>query len=123
MQKAVPSCASPSKVYTDAPMDHDSFQKRLPDSEIISAEVVPSEGEEPTPNERIAASRWQVLVLLFLAAGPLALPVLVRSPRFSPFWKIVLFLLVILQTALVVFLVVVFARWFLEQMDQARQIW
>jgi hypothetical protein len=104
-------------------MDHDSVEKRLPDSEIISAEVVSPEGEEPTPNERIAASRWQVLVLLFLAAGPLALPVLARSPRFSPFWKIVLFLLVILQTALVVVLVVVFARWFLGQLEQARQIW
>lgn len=94
------------------------------DSEVVVAEAVRSEADrEPTPNERIAASRWQVLVLLFLAAGPLALPVLFRSPRFSRFWKIVLFLLVIVQTALVVLLVVVFAQWFVERLEQMRQLY
>ena len=88
--------------------------------EIICAEVVSTEDDSVSPNDRIAASRWQVLVLLFLAAGPLAIPVLVRSPRFSRFWKVVLFLLVILQTALVIAIVVVFASWFFGQMEQLR---
>ena len=103
-------------------MDYEPAEESLPDSEIIHAEVASSHPEAPSPNDRIAASRWQVLVLLFLAAGPLALPVLVRSPRFSRFWKFVLFLLVILQTALVVVIVLFFARWFLEQMEHVRQL-
>lgn len=95
----------------------------MPAPEIIIADVA-SEGErELSPTEKIAASRWQVLVLLFLAAGPLALPVLFRSPRFSRFWKCILFLLVLLQTALVVLLVVVFARWCVGQMEQLRGVW
>ncbi|NLS93053.1 MAG: hypothetical protein GXX96_12935 [Planctomycetaceae bacterium] len=103
-----------SKTPTDQPSD----------AEVVVAEAVPSEADsELTPNERIAASRWQVLVLLFLAAGPLALPVLFRSPRFSRFWKTVLFLLVIVQTALVVLLVVVFAQWFVGRMEQVRQLY
>lgn len=94
----------------------------VPEPEIITAEVA-SEERELSPNEKIAASRWQVLVLLFLAAGPLALPVLVRSPRFSRFSKVVLFLLVLVQTALVVVLVLVFTRWFFERMEQLRQMY
>lgn len=102
-------------------MTDESIENSASETEIIIAEIAPS-ASEPSPNERIAASRWQVLVLLFLAAGPLALPVLVRSPRFSPFWKIILFLLVIIQTALVVVLLVVFAGWFLERIAQLRQM-
>lgn len=102
-------------------MDHELPQKQSSQPEIICAEVVTTEND--SPNDRIAASRWQVLVLLFLAAGPLALPILARSPRFSRFWKIVLFLLVILQTVLVVVIVVLFATWFLGQMDRVRQLW
>ncbi len=102
-------------------MPNKPFGTSPPEPEIITAEVAPSEtGAELSPNERIAASRWQVLVLLFLAAGPLALPVLARSPCFSRFWKIVLFLLVVLQTALVVVILVIFARWFLGQVEQLR---
>ncbi len=100
-------------------MTNKPFGNSRTEPEIITAEVAPT---EPSPNERIASSRWQVLVLLFLAAGPLALPVLARSPRFSRFWKIVLFLLVILQTVLVVVIIVVFARWFLGQIGQLRPI-
>ncbi len=98
-------------------MTNKSFGNFPTEPEIITAELAPS---EPSPNERIASSRWQVLVLLFLAAGPLALPVLVRSPCFSRFWKIILFLLVILQTILVVVIIVIFARWFLGQVEQLR---
>lgn len=93
--------------------------------EIIAAEVVEASDSRstPSPNERLAASRWQVLVLLFLAAGPLALPVLFRSPRFSRFWKGVLFVLVILQTILVVVIVILFSRWMLGRIEQARHLY
>ncbi len=90
------------------------------DSEIIVAEVATDDRAQPSPNDRLGASRWQVLALLFLAAGPLALPVLFRSPRFSRFWKMVLLALVILQTTLVVVVLVVFSRWFLGQLGQLR---
>jgi hypothetical protein len=96
-------------------------EDRVGDAEIVSVEVVESE-EELSPNERIARSRWQVLVLLFCAAGPLALPVLIASPRFSRGWKVVLFLLVVVQTVLVVVILVVFVEWFLGQVALMRQM-
>jgi hypothetical protein len=52
----------------------------------------------------IAASRWQVLALLFLVLGPLALPVLWKSPRFSRAGKFVLTILVVIQTFAVIWL-------------------
>ncbi|MHB8898832.1 MAG: hypothetical protein ACYC6Y_08815 [Thermoguttaceae bacterium] len=95
----------------------------MPVPEIITAEIAPEGRSDLSPNEKLAASRWQVLMLLFLAAGPLALPVLFRSPRFSRPWKVILFLLVLLQTALVVVVVVVFARWMGAQIGQLRQMY
>jgi hypothetical protein len=44
-------------------------------------------------------SPWIVLTLLFLVAGPFALPLLWFSRRFTAFWKIVLTLLVLAITA------------------------
>jgi len=40
-------------------------------------------------------SRWFVLTLLFLVLGPLALPLLWRSRRFTWSWKIVLSVMVV----------------------------
>ena len=40
-------------------------------------------------------SPWLVLVLLFLVLGPFALPMLWRSRRFTPLWKMVLTLMVL----------------------------
>jgi hypothetical protein len=53
---------------------------------------------------RPAHSRGVILVLLFVALGPLAIPILWRSDRFSRFWKIVLTVLVLVVTALVLWL-------------------
>jgi hypothetical protein len=39
---------------------------------------------------RWSESPWVVLSLLFLVLGPLALPLLWRSRRFTPRWKVVL---------------------------------
>jgi len=47
-------------------------------------------------------SPWLVLLMLFLVLGPLALPMLWRSRRFSRAWKIVLTVAVLGLTALVV---------------------
>jgi len=91
-----------------------------PPEEIVEAVEVVEPTAAPTPNERIAASRWQVLMLLFLGAGPLALPVLFRSPRFSRTGKFVLFLLVVAQTVLVVVILVVFVDWFLGEIRTLR---
>ncbi len=92
------------------PIDHDATKKRPHPAggEVVLAEVLP---EEPSPTERMAESRWQVLVMLFLALGPLALPLLFRSPRFSRLGKVVLTFLVGVQTVLVVLLVWWFAAW------------
>lgn len=58
----------------------------------------------PRPRRDLAQSRGMVLFLLFAALGPLALPVLWRSPKFSRAWKILLTLLVVILTAVVVWL-------------------
>lgn len=97
-------------------------ESKCADPDIIVAELAGDDATQRSPTERLGASRWQVLVLLFLAAGPLALPVLFRSPRFSRFWKMVLLALVILQTTLVVVVLVVFARWFLGQLTQLQHV-
>ena len=49
-------------------------------------------------------SPWVVLPLLFFVLGPLAVPLLWRSHRFTLFWKVVLTVLVIGLTVLFVWL-------------------
>jgi hypothetical protein len=48
--------------------------------------------------------RWFVLLMLFAALGPLAFPLLWRSPQFSTAWKILLTIAVTLLTAAIVWL-------------------
>jgi hypothetical protein len=45
---------------------------------------------------------WVVLAMLFLALGPLALPMLWRSRQFSLTWKVILTVLVLLVVVLIV---------------------
>ena len=50
---------------------------------------------EPTPAGPPPTSKWHqsvlfVLLMLFLVLGPLGLPLLWKSPKFSTLWKIVL---------------------------------
>ena len=66
----------------------------------------------------IAASRWKVLALLFLVLGPLALPVLWKSPRFSRAGKSVLTILVAIQTVAVIWLLWYFVSWFLDEFQR-----
>jgi hypothetical protein len=49
-------------------------------------------------------SRWMVLAALFALLGPLALPMLWRSPRFPTVWKIILTVLLVAVTVLVVWI-------------------
>jgi ribosomal protein L40E len=51
---------------------------------------------------KLLESRVTVLTMLFAVLGPLALPLLWRSSRFSLAWKVVLTLLVLLLTGIVV---------------------
>jgi ribosomal protein L40E len=51
---------------------------------------------------KLMEGRITVLTMLFAVLGPLALPLLWRSSRFSPAWKVVLTLLVLLLTGIVV---------------------
>ncbi len=81
---------------------------------IMSDALDREETQRPLPNT--AQSRWKVLVLLFVGIGPLAIPVLLASPRFSRLWKGLLLVLVLLQTALVIWIAWVFIQWFVQQM-------
>lgn len=62
--------------------------------------------DEPTSNSDLPSrpgppppSRGVLLLMLFVALGPLAFPLLWRSPHFSKPWKAVLTVLVILALA------------------------
>jgi hypothetical protein len=57
-----------------------------------------------------------VLVLLFLVLGPLGLPLLWRSPRFSRGWKIFLTAVMVVYTALLAESVVASVRLAMEQL-------
>jgi ribosomal protein L40E len=59
-------------------------------------------GGLPKTGGKLLESRVTVLTMLFAVLGPLALPLLWRSSRFSLAWKIVLTLLVLLLTSVII---------------------
>lgn len=66
--------------------------------------------------------RWAVLLWLFVAMGPLALPMLWRSPHFSRRTKTVLTVLVIVIFAAAVVALLWVAQWFIGRLsDVLRQ--
>lgn len=91
------------------------------DNAPVAAEPVP-ETPRPTPMTAIAASRWKVLALLFVVLGPLALPVLWKSPRFSRAGKLVLTILVAIQTVAVIWILWYFVSWFLDEFRQVIEL-
>ena len=62
----------------------------------------PASPQSPKPSGKFLDGRITVLTMLFAVLGPLALPLLWRSSRFSLVWKVVLTLLVLLLTAIVI---------------------
>jgi len=71
-----------------------------------------AEAARPQP-PKVGESRGGVLLLLFVALGPLALGVLWKSSRFSTPWKVVLSALTLGQFVLAVWLLWFIARWML----------
>jgi len=74
--------------------------------------------DQPKPRPDMAERRGMVLVLLFLVLGVLALPLLWRSSKFSPAWKIILTILVAIQTAIVVWLLWYVIHLFIESLRE-----
>ena len=72
-----------------------------PQSPGIAAPPEPAPAA-PRATPGVAESRALVLLLLFAVLGPLALPVLWRSPRFSRPWKMLLTILVLIFTVVIV---------------------
>ncbi len=70
----------------------------------------------------VAESRFAVLMLLFAALGPLAFPVLWRSPRFSRKWKVLLTIVVSIITCVVVWLLWYVIDRFLEALREYRSV-
>lgn len=58
-----------------------------------------------------------VLLMLFVLAGALAVPMLWRSPHFSRPAKIVLSVLAAIQTAVVLVILAVVVTWFVERVS------
>ncbi len=77
--------------------------------------------EPSAPLEWYYRPVW-VLALLFLVLGPLALPYLWRSPRFSRRLKVALTILVIAYTGLFIDQTIHVARTLKSQMDVTRAI-
>jgi hypothetical protein len=71
------------------------------------------------PHRDVAESRWAVLLLLFAALGPLAFPVLWRSPKFSRTWKGVLTIAVSILTCVVVWILWYAIHMFVEALQEA----
>ena len=64
-----------------------------------------------------------VVVVALLCFGPLALPLLILSPKFSKMWKIIIFVLVIAATVwFVAFSAQVFSD-FMKRLDEVKQLY
>ncbi|MCX7424871.1 MAG: hypothetical protein NTW96_04495 [Planctomycetia bacterium] len=59
--------------------------------------------------------RWALLVMLFVGMGPLALPMLWRSPHFSRPSKVVLTVLVMVIFVVAVVILFYVTKWFLDR--------
>jgi ribosomal protein L40E len=82
-----------------------------------------SDTAAPGRPARQPESRGTLLLALFALVGPVALPALWRSPRFSRPWKIVLTVLVSIQTVLVVWLAwYVLHRFLFEPLQRLREL-
>ncbi len=68
------------------------------------------------PHERA----WVVLLMLFVLMGPLALPMLWKSPYFARATKVVLTVLVSLIAIAAVVVLWLVTAWFVEQMRSVR---
>ncbi len=87
-------------------------------SDAATPDLVPV---RPPTGRRIADSRAMVLLLLFAVLGPLALPTLWRSSRFSRFWKIALTALVLIITAVIVWILWWAISLFLDSLKQLKE--
>jgi hypothetical protein len=67
-----------------------------------AAESPATPGPPKSSGGKLLEGRITVLTMLFAVMGPLALPLLWRSSRFSLAWKVVLTLLVLLLTGIVI---------------------
>lgn len=76
----------------------------------------------PTSGTGLIDSRGAVLVMLFAMLGPLALPMLWRSRRFSTTWKWGLTLLVVILTAAVVWLLWYAVHSLVEPLRQLQEL-
>ncbi len=72
--------------------------------------------------DRLYYRRWFVLLMLFAALGPLAIPLLWRSPHFSVGWKAILTVAVLALTAVLVWILGVVVLLFLEQLREIREL-
>ncbi|MBN2216464.1 MAG: hypothetical protein JW719_03715 [Pirellulales bacterium] len=83
----------------------------------------PSQTSQPRPKPLKACvvappePRWMVLVMLFVLAGALAVPMLWRSPHFSRPTKIVLSVLAAIQTAVVLVILAFVVTGFVERVS------
>ena len=86
----------------------------------MSARASKSNDPRTIPVAKLVAPpepRWAVLLWLFVAMGPLALPMLWRSPHFSRRTKAVLTVLVFLIFAVAVVAMFYVTQWFVGRLN------
>lgn len=102
----------------------DNFCRRCGAATTGSAAASPGLVPQPaTPRSKLGDNRGVVLLLLFAVLGPLAIPTLWRSSRFSLTWKIVLTAIVLGITVAIIgvlWYVVVIALKPLRELQQFR---
>ena len=76
-----------------------------PDRRPIRAEVVSTPLKFSGGAAKWSENPWVVLVLLFFVLGPLGLPMLWRSRRFSLLWKVLLTALIVAVTVFILAMV------------------
>jgi hypothetical protein len=65
---------------------------------------------------------WPVIFLLFFVAGPLALPLLYKSPAFSKTLKVILTVVVLVYTAYLVIVSIKIGQEVFSLMDQLQEM-
>lgn len=88
----------------------------------MEQELIAGKDREPEEKPPWYLRPGPVIFLLFFVAGPLALPLLFRSPAFSRMWKGVLTVLVVLYTAYLVVVSIKLGQELLFLMDELQQV-
>ena len=107
------------RVPIGSPLPNRPLEQSVPEPEIITAEIAPEGEVNFRPTRRSPPAVGRCWCCFFWLPGRSGSRCCCGAPVSRDSGRSILFLLVLVQTALVVVLVIVFARWFLERIGAA----